>query len=418
MSKLLINGEKQLFGELGIKGAKNSVLPLLAASILTDKQVVLHNCPDITDVHNMLAILRSLGVFAEFSNGDIVIDSSNIQSEVVPPQIAHELRSSIFLLGSILSRLHKATLSYPGGCEIGERPIDIHLKGLRELGVEICEEGGLIYCECNKKIKSTEIVLDIPSVGATENLMMASVFADGIVTIRNVAREPEIVDLQNFINSMGGRVYGAGCGVIVVHGVKELHGVEYTPIGDRIVAGTYLIATAMCGGDVTLCGINPEYLSALCSKFSKTTCNIYADNDIIRLKSKGRHPRLGKIDTMYYPGFPTDLQSQMSALAAVSDGMSIITENIFETRFKQIPEFRKMGASVEVKGRTAIFEGVSRLYGTEVKAEDLRGGASLVLMGLAAGGTTIVNDIKHIDRGYQSIEKDLRMLGADIERVN
>ncbi len=418
MSKFIINGERELHGELNMLGAKNSVLPLLAACILTDEKVLLHNCPDITDVHNMLAILKSLGVKAEFDNGDIILDSSNINSEVVPPKLAHELRSSIFLLGSILSKFNKATLCYPGGCEIGERPIDIHLKGLKELGVEITEEGGLIFCKNNKKIVSTEIVLDIPSVGATENLMMASVFADGIVTIRNVAREPEIVDLQNFLNSMGAKIYGAGCGVIVVHGVKKLHGVEYTPIGDRIVAGTYMIACAMCNGDVTLKGINCEHLSSLISKLSKTTCNIYANNDIIRIKSKGRHSRLGKIDTMYYPGFPTDLQSQMSALGAVSNGISIITENIFETRFKQIPEFRKMGAIVEVKGRTAIFEGVPKLYGAEVKAEDLRGGASLVLMGLFASGTTVVNDIKHIDRGYQNMEVDLRSLGGDIVRVN
>ncbi len=418
MSKFIINGERQLSGELNILGAKNSVLPLLAAAILTDEKVVLHNCPDISDVHNMLAILQSLGSVTTFDKGDITIDSSNINNEVVPSKLAHELRSSIFLLGSILSKFNKATLSYPGGCEIGERPIDIHLKGLRELGVNITEESGQIYCKNSKKISTTEIVLDIPSVGATENLMMASVFADGIVTLRNVAREPEIVDLQNFLNSMGAKIYGAGCGVIVVHGVKKLYGVEYTPIGDRIVAGTYMIGAAMCGGDITLKGINCEYLSALVSKLSKTTCNIYANNDIIRIKSKGRHPRLGKIDTMYYPGFPTDLQSQMSALGAVADGISIITENIFETRFKQIPEFRKMGAIVDIKGRTAIFEGVPKLYGAEVKAEDLRGGASLVLMGLFASGTTVVHDIKHIDRGYQSMELDIQSLGGDIVRVN
>ena len=245
MSKFIINGERQLSGELNILGAKNSVLPLLAAAILTDEKVVLHNCPDISDVHNMLAILQSLGSVTTFDKGDITIDSSNINNEVVPSKLAHELRSSIFLLGSILSKFNKATLSYPGGCEIGERPIDIHLKGLKELGVNITEESGQIYCKNSKKISTTEIVLDIPSVGATENLMMASVFADGIVTLRNVAREPEIVDLQNFLNSMGAKIYGAGCGVIVVHGVKKLYGVEYTPIGDRIVAGTYMIGAAI-----------------------------------------------------------------------------------------------------------------------------------------------------------------------------
>lgn len=416
MSKFIIYGGKQLNGSLKITAAKNSVLPLLAASILTDEQVVIHNCPNITDVQNMLEILKSLGCKTDFFDGDIVIDSSNINSEVVSADLAHELRSSIFLLGSILSRFNKATVAYPGGCEIGQRPIDIHIKGLKELGVQIEDYGGKIICENKNKIQTAEIVLDIPSVGATENLIMASVFCDEIVTIRNVAREPEIVDLQRFLNKMGAKIKGAGSSVIVVQGVKKLHGVEFTPIGDRIVAGTYMLTTAMCGGDVEICGINREYLSSLISKLSKTTCNISAKNDIIRMKSKGRHCKLGKIDTMYYPGFPTDLQSQIFALATICNGTSIITENIFETRFKQVPEFRKMGACVEVKGRTAIVEGVPKLSGAEVKAEDLRGGASLVMMGLYADNVTVVNDVKHIDRGYENMEIVLQSLGGNIFR--
>lgn len=418
MSKFIIEGGRQLFGKINVPGAKNSVLPLLAASILTDELVVIKNCPNISDVVNMLKILQSLGCKTTFENGVVTVDSSNISSEVVKQELAHELRSSIFLLGSILSRFKKATLSYPGGCEIGQRPIDIHLKGLEELGVEVKEKGGLIFCKCDKNIKDAQIVLDIPSVGATENLMMASVFAKGTVKIKNVAREPEIVDLQDFLNKMGAKISGAGTSEIEICGVKKLHGVQFTPIGDRIVVGTYMIASAMCGGSLQFDGINFEHLSSLISKLSKTTCNIVCKNDIITIKSGGRHKKLGKIDTMYYPGFPTDLQSQITALACVCDGISIITENIFETRFKQIPEFKKMGAKVEVKGRTAIFEGVANLNGAEVKAEDLRGGASLVLAGLFANGETTVCDIKHIDRGYENMEVVLQSLGANIYRID
>lgn len=416
MSKLLINGGRRLNGVVDVMSAKNSILPLLAGSILTEEKVVLHNCPKISDVENMIKILLKLGCDIQRDGASIIVDSSNMKQGEIPSNLAKELRSSIFLLGPMLSRLKIANVAYPGGCEIGLRPIDIHLKGLRELNISVIEEGGYIYCD-SKDMQANDILLDIPSVGATENLMMASVRVKGRTILRNVAKEPEIVDLQNFLNKMGAKIQGAGSSVIVINGVDKLHGIEFTPIGDRIVAGTFMIATVMCGGDIELHNINSEYLHSLISKFSKSTCNIHINNDIIRIKASGAHPKIGKVDTMYYPGFPTDLQSQITALATVCDGTTIINENIFETRFKQVPEFCKMGAKIQVKDRTAIVEGVKHLHGAEVVAEDLRGGASLVLMGLKADKTTVIDNVFHIDRGYENIEKILSQLGADITRI-
>lgn len=415
MSKFIINGGKSLQGGVRVSGAKNSVLPLLAGSILTKEEVIIHDCPRISDVENMIKILSGLGCKLTRQDDSLIIDSSNIRHGAIPSQLAKELRSSIFLLGPILSRLKMADVTYPGGCEIGMRPIDAHLKGLRDLNIEVLEEGGHIYCD-GRRMKGADIVLDIPSVGATENLMMASVLAKGRTIIRNAAKEPEILDLQRYINAMGGKVYGAGSSVIIVDGVKQLHGCEFTPIPDRIVAGTLIIAGVMCGCDIELSNVVSEHLRSLTAKLSKSTCNLSVKGGTIRLKSSGRHPKLDKIETMYYPGFPTDLQSQITALATVCDGTSIITENIFEMRFKQVPEFRKMGAQIQISDRTAIVEGVSKLYGAEVQAEDLRGGASLVLMGLVANGRTIVNDIYHIERGYECLDYTLKSLGADIMR--
>ena len=296
------------------------------------------------------------------------------------------------------------------------RPIDIHLSGLRELGISIDEESGYLDCDASGA-HSAQILLDLPSVGATENLMMASVFIRGVTVIRNCAKEPEIADLQNFLNAMGARISGAGSSMITVEGVEKLHGVTYTPIPDRIIAGTYMIAAAMCGGNVTLEGVVPEHLSSLIAKMSKTTCKVICKNDKISVRSKGRLKSLERIDTMYYPGFPTDLQTQIMALQTISRGTSVIAENIFETRFKTVPQFIKMGADITVRGRTAVVRGVPGLHGAEVCATDLRGGASLVLAGLAAEGRTELKDIYHIDRGYEDMAPVLSELGANIIRV-
>ena len=416
MKEYIINGGQPLDGALEIKGAKNSILPLMAASILTDEITVLHNCPNISDVDSMINILEGLGSKIIRSGRDVIIDNSMTDKSEIPASLAKELRSSVFLLGSLLSRHKKAKVAYPGGCDIGLRPIDIHITGLRELGIEIQEQGGYILCNC-LNAKSADIVLDLPSVGATENLMLASVFIKGKTVIRNCAKEPEIVDLQKFLNTMGAKIRGAGSSVIVVEGVDKLHGIEYTPIPDRIVAGTYLIAAAMCGGNVELSGVNPEHISSLISKLSKTTCKVHIKNDRILIRSKGRQKSLECIETMYYPGFPTDLQSQIMAMQTVSRGTSVIVENIFETRFKTASQLKKLGADITIKGRVAVIRGVKELIGAEVAASDLRGGASLVLAGLVAKGTSIVKDIHYIDRGYEDLSVELQKLGANVRRI-
>ena len=416
MKEYIINGGQPLDGALEIKGAKNSILPLMAASILTDEITVLHNCPNISDVDSMINILEGLGSKIIRSGRDVIIDNSMTDKSEIPASLAKEVRSSVFLLGSLLSRHKKAKVAYPGGCDIGLRPIDIHITGLRELGIEIQEQGGYILCNC-LNAKSADIVLDLPSVGATENLMLASVFIKGKTVIRNCAKEPEIVDLQKFLNTMGAKIRGAGSSVIVVEGVDKLHGIDYTPIPDRIVAGTYLIAAAMCGGNVELSGVNPEHISSLISKLSKTTCKVHIKNDRILIRSKGRQKSLECIETMYYPGFPTDLQSQIMAMQTVSRGTSVIVENIFETRFKTASQLKKLGADITIKGRVAVIRGVKELIGAEVAASDLRGGASLVLAGLVAKGTSIVKDIHYIDRGYEDLSVELQKLGANVRRT-
>ncbi|MEG1509359.1 MAG: UDP-N-acetylglucosamine 1-carboxyvinyltransferase [Clostridia bacterium] len=416
MAKFKIEGGTQLDGSLKVKGAKNSVLPLLAGSILTEKKVVLHNCPNITDVNNMIKILECLGCSVKKEEDTITIDSSNILHGEIPSDLAHELRSSIFLLGSILTRIKKAKVAYPGGCDIGMRPIDIHLKGLKELNISVIEEGGYIYCD-SSNAKSADIFLEKPSVGATENLMMAAICLKGTTLLRNPAKEPEIVDLQEFLNKMGAKIKGAGGSVIAIEGVQKLNGVEHTPISDRIVVGTYMLAGAMCGCNLQICNAIPEHNHSLIAKLSKTACNIYNKNDIIYIQAKERLKSIDYIETMYYPGFPTDLQAQMMALQTVADGTSVIVENIFETRYKQVPEFMKIGANIMVKDRTCIVQGVQNLKGAEVKAFDLRGGASLVMCGLVARGITTVDDVFHIDRGYEALEIQLQDVGAKIERI-
>lgn len=416
MSKYIIRGGTPVAGDIRIKGAKNSVLTLLAACILTDGKVTLHDCPHISDVNTMLAILERLGCRTSRTGDDVTVDSAGISGDKIPGGLASELRSSIFLLGSLLSRLKKAKVAYPGGCEIGLRPIDIHLAGLRELGVRIVEKHGYIDCD-STRAHSADIMLDLPSVGATENLVMTCVFLKGVSVIRNCAKEPEIVDLQNFLNAMGAKVSGAGTGVITIEGVEKLHGVEYTPIPDRIVAGTWLIGAAICGGELTLSNVNPEHLSSLIAKLPKSTCKITCARDKINIICNGRCESIPKVETTYYPGFPTDLQTQILTLQTVSDGTSVVVENIFETRFKTVPELLKMGADVTVNGRTAVVRGVRSLNGARVSATDLRGGASLVLAGMCAQGETVIDNIYHIDRGYEDLTSMLSSIGVNIKRI-
>ena len=416
MDKYIISGGRRLEGGVRIQTAKNSVLPILAASVLTDEPVTVLNVPDITDVRNMVRILGCLGCRARYLGNDIIIDSSSADNCEIPRALAHELRSSVFLLGSVISRFRKAKIAYPGGCDIGLRPVDLHLTGLKRLGVEITESNGYINCVCDK-LAGNEIMLDCPSVGATENIMLAAVKAEGVTTIKNAAREPEIEDLQNFLNSMGAKVSGAGTGTVVIEGVQKLGGSVYQPIADRIEAGTFLIAAAMCRGEVELSGVNAENLSSLLHKLRENGCKLRIKNDKINIKSDKRPVSVKSVETQPYPGFPTDLQAQMTALCCVCAGNSIIAENLFETRFKYVPELRKMGADITVIDRCAFVRGVEKLKGAAVVAHDLRGGAALVIAALAAEGDSEVLDISHIDRGYSGFEYKLSSLGAKIKRV-
>ena len=416
MDTYVIDGGEKLYGKVQAQSAKNAVLPLLAAAILTDEQVRIRGVPVIADVENMLRILVEVGCKISRKNGYVQIDSSNAISHEIPARLTKELRSSVFMLGSVLTRFHKAKISYPGGCDIGLRPIDLHLLGLRRLGVEIVEEGGFIECTA-ERLKGAEILLDFPSVGATENIMLAAVKAEGLTIIRNAAKEPEIVDLQNFLNAMGAKVHGAGGGTVIVEGVKRLHGVDYTPMGDRIEIGTYLIATAICGGEIQTSGVFAENIAALLHKLRENGCKIHAKNDRIELQSSGRLQSVNILETMPFPGFPTDLQAQYASLCCTANGTTLIVENLFETRYKYAGELKRMGADITVRDRTAVIRGVKRLHGARVTAGDLRGGAALVLAALGAEGKSTVCDLSHVDRGYESFEYKLKKLGAKIKRV-
>lgn len=414
MDRFEIRGGKKLFGTLEIDSAKNAILPIIAGSILTEKEVVLSKVPHIVDVHKMLEIVREMGGYVEISGNSVVIKNDTISNCELPSDLSKELRSSIFMLGPLLAKYKRARVPFPGGCDIGSRPIDLHLGGLRDLGVVIDEEHGYINCD-GSNMKGGFVHLDFPSVGATENLMMASVFLSGETTIHNAAKEPEIVDLQNFINSMGGRIQGAGTSTIKIEGVKSLSGAEYTPIPDRIITGTYLIAVAMTGGKVELDNTNFEHVYSLINKLRNSGCIIDYKNGKIKLESDKRLSSCS-FETQPYPGFPTDLQAQALALQTISDGTSIIVENLFETRFKHVPELLKMGAKIITRDRMAIVKGVPKLFGAEVNACDLRGGAALILAGLTAKGKTVVNHINYVDRGYQNFELGLSKLGAEIRR--
>ena len=415
MEKYVVNGGKRLSGVVQVERAKNSVLPILAGALLTEEQVVIKKCPQIYDVVNMIEILRTLGVRVEFEGENVVIDASGLNQYEVKSEKVKELRSSVYLFGALLGKLKHAKMTYPGGCNIGLRPIDLHLKAFRELGVKIVEEGEFLNCEVDKT-NGKEIYLDFPSVGATENIILLTVLSDGKTEIHNSAKEPEIVDLMNFLNSMGAKIYGAGTDIILIDGVKKLHGTEFLPMGDRIEAGTYLLAGAITGGDVEIHGVKSKNISSLVHKLCDNTCKVNMKNDIIYLKSGGRKKPFC-LETGPFPFFPTDLQAQTMSLLAVCDGVSVVTENVFEMRFNHVPELIKMGADITVKGRSAFISGVKSLRGANVCAKDLRAGASLILAGLVAEGETIISNAYHIDRGYLHLDKKLTLLGADVKKL-
>ena len=412
MKNILLRGGRRLTGTLGIHGAKNAILPILSASLLAEEPVILNNCPRLSDIDNMLEILRRLGCRAEQEEDRIYIDSSDADGYRIDEQLSRRLRASLFILGPLIGRFGKAVLSYPGGCDIGMRPVDLHLKGLRAMGARIDEQFGYISCEA-VRLKGCEIYLDYPSVGATENLMMAAAAAEGETVINNPAKEPEITELARFIETLGGSVSFLGNSVQIKG--AHLSGGDFSPMADRIAAGTYMIAAAITGGDVAVTGISPEYLRSLINKLSECGCEVECGADRIRVSAPWRlkSPRI--IETMPYPGFPTDLQAQIMALQTVCEGTCIIVENIFENRLKHAAELIKMGADITVKGRTAVIKGVYELYGANVTAFDLRGGAAMVLAGLRARGVTRVMDAGYINRGYYRLEENLSKLGADIK---
>lgn len=415
MSSLVIKGGKLIEGEIEVQGAKNSVLPILAATVINGGKNVIYNCPKLRDVSITVEVLKNLGCSAERVGDALVIDSSVFNSSVIDEGLMRQMRSSIIFLGAIIARSKKAVVSMPGGCEIGIRPIDLHLKALKEMGVEITEAHGYINCDASD-IHGANIHLDFPSVGATENIMLAACTADGITVITNAAREPEICDLERFLNRMGAKISGAGTDVIRIEGTKQLYGIEHTIIPDRIVAGTYLCAAAITGGTIVLKNAVPMHMRAITNSLKDMGCRVYTDRNQIALVGTGKLKPLSKITTMPYPGFPTDIQSPVMAVTVLADGTSMFVENIFENRYQHVEELVRMGADIKVDGRVAVVHGVKSLGGAKVVARELRGGAALILAGLAADGETEIEGTVYIDRGYEEIEKKLAQCGADIRR--
>lgn len=417
MDKLIIDGGVPLKGEITVQGAKNAVLPILAASVLAKGECIIHNCPWLRDVEKTGIILEKLGCSVERQNSSLCINSSAVGNYVIDEGLMREMRSSIIFLGAILAVCGRAEVGLPGGCPIGLRPIDLHIKALRQMGVNIVEEYGYIKCEC-KRLNGTDIHLDFPSVGATENIMLAAVTANGTTTITNAAREPEICDLAEFLNLMGAKVKGAGSSVIVIDGVSTLSPTEYTIMSDRIVAQTYLIAGMITGGEIMLRDARQSHINSGLAILTEMGADIVCYDDGIYLKSTGEIKNVHIIKTMPYPGFPTDIQSPFMALATLANGTSVFVENIFENRFRHVDELIRMGANIKVEGRSAVVQGVKRLYGANVEAYELRGGAALVMAGLAADGRTTVTGTEFIDRGYENIEGNLAGCGARIKRIH
>ena len=416
MSQLLVQGGRPLQGEVAIQGAKNSVLPILAATLLTAGQVEVRNCPRLRDVDASVRILQSLGCQARWEGTSLLVDTAGLNGCAISDTLMREMRSSAIFLGAILARCGQAELSYPGGCELGPRPIDLHLNGLRELGAEIDDSGGLLHCRA-ARLQGRELVLSLPSVGATENLMLAACGAEGVTTICNAAREPEIGDLQDFLNACGGKVSGAGTSAITIEGGRQLHGCAYTVMPDRIAAATYLCAVASAGGEGFLRGAREQHLSTVTAVLREAGCDVRRSAEGIACACRGRPKAVRPVRTAPYPGFPTDAQAVLMAALLRSRGTTVFEENIFENRYRHVDELTRMGADIRVAGRVAVVTGTETLHGTNLRCTDLRGGAALCVAALAAEGQTHVSEIGHIDRGYQDIVGDLRDLGADIARI-
>ena len=416
MSSYIIEGGHKLEGTVKISGSKNAALPILAATVLNVGKTTLYNVPNIQDTQMMFKILETLGGKVEKKNNKIIIDTSKINKFEIPEELMHKMRSSVILAGALLGRYKKAIFSYPGGCDIGSRPIDLHLRSFEKLGINVVQNYGNIICDA-EKIKGEKIDLDFPSVGATENAILASVLAEGTTTITNSAREPEIIDLQNFLNKMGAKIIGAGTNEIQITGVKKLKDISYNIMPDRIETGTFLCLAVATKGNLILENTNAEHITPVITKLQEAECKIEIEKNKIKINSNKKIKALD-IKTMPYPGFPTDMQSVFSAMLTTAKGTSIIVENIFENRFKYTQELNKMGAKITVEGKSAIIRGVRKIYGANVKATDLRGGAALVLAGLSAKGITKVENIEYILRGYENFDKKLRNINANIQMIN
>lgn len=414
--RFLITGGIPLHGTVVIDGAKNSALSIMAACLLTSEKCILENVPQLKDVYSMIEVIKTLGVKVEWKeNNTLYIDSDDFNNFEAPYELVKTMRASFLVMGPLLARLNKAKISLPGGCAIGARPVDFHLKGFRALGADIITEKGYIQAEV-KRLKGNDIYFDFPSLGATENIMMAASLAEGITMIENAAKDPEVIELGNFLNKMGAKVNGLGSDIITIEGVKRLKGVKYRIIPDRIEAGTYMVAAAITGGTVEIDNVNPSYLKSCIVKLEEAGIKVEIKEDDNMIISNTDAIKSVDIKTMPFPGFPTDLQAQFMALMTIANGTSIITENVFESRFAHAGDLRRMGADIKVEGRNCIIKGVKKLSAAPVMASDLRGGAALILASLAAEGTTEISRIYHIDRGYVRIEDKLSNLGAKIKR--
>ena len=415
MKSYIIEGGKTLHGEVNISGSKNASLPIIATAILNGDITKLYNVPKIHDTQITLEILKILGCKIKINSGKIEINSKNINKTEIPEELMRQMRSTVVLAGAILGRFKEVRFSYPGGCEIGARPIDLHLAAFRKLGVEVEENCGFIHCKCDKII-GTNINLDFPSVGATENIILATVLAEGTTVINNAAMEPEIIDLANCLTKMGAKIYGAGTNVIKIIGVQKLKGTGYKIMPDRIEAGTFMCAAAITGGNIRVNNIAPADLTPVIHKLQEAGCKIYEEKNYVQIQGPKKLKAV-EIKTMPYPGFPTDLQQIFGSMLTVAKGTSVIIENIFENRYKYTSELIRLGAKITVEGKMAVIEGKRKLTGATVKSYDLRGGAGLIIAGLAAKGRTKIENIEYIFRGYENIDQKLRDLGANIKKV-